>query len=359
METVTKTSLNRITSIDALRAVVLLGILLVHACNYFGFQVPEPTTLSDRIINRFITGFLSNRCNTIFSILFGVSFYLILRNPLNTSKKFVWRCFLLTLIGLFNKIFYTYDALMWYGICGMVLVTIRNLTPRNLLATSISLFIMGMVLAKYKIGDLVFGEKLTERYYNGVTLFQVMSYKYAVVDYLRIVFNGGFFYTLCWFIIGYWLAKIGIIENLGKKITLKAVILFWSLFIADSLYILIWGNNKYVFYTNIIFATFAYSSTVIYAYYKITTIRKILNKLEPYGKLGLTNYSMQSILGVVLFTTFRLYQYQLTFIILIFFLFYVFQAIFSYVWLTYFRYGPIEYIWRVATERKRIELKKS
>ena len=358
MELSTKTSLDRITSLDALRAVILLGILLVHSCNYFGYQVPELTSLSDKVVNRLITGFLSNRCNTIFDILFGVSFYLILRNPQNSSTKFVWRCFLLMLIGLVNKIFYTYDALMWFGVCGMLLVTLRHLKPRYLLMTAIVLFIAKIILARYRFGDLIFGERIIERYTEGASLFQIVSYKYAVIDYLRMVFNGGFFHALSWFIIGYWIAKVGVVENLEKKVTWKFVLLFWSLFIVDSIIILIFGRNRLLFSLNIIFATFAYSSVVIYAYYNCKSIRRVLNKLEPYGKMGLTNYSMQNVLGVILFTTLHLYQYDLTFIIFIFLLFYVFQAIFSYVWLSYFRYGPIEYIWRVATERRKIELKK-
>ena len=106
----------RITSIDALRAFTLLGILLVHATNGFGLSYNGCFSTLDVLLNKGVKLFLVGKCNSIFAILFGVSFYLILRNPNNSSSKFVWRCVLLVFIGLINKAFYSFDALMWYGI---------------------------------------------------------------------------------------------------------------------------------------------------------------------------------------------------------------------------------------------------
>ena len=110
----------RIESVDALRSVVLFGILLVHVNGGFGFAFDASSfTMCDNILRSAIYFLLSNRCAPIFSMLFGVSFYLILRNPFYSSSKFIWRCLLLIGIGLFNKLFYTYDALMWYGLWGI------------------------------------------------------------------------------------------------------------------------------------------------------------------------------------------------------------------------------------------------
>lgn len=138
-------SRKRITSIDALRAFTLLGILIVHATNGFGLPYEKVLTsfldIYCLLLNEF---FLSSKCNTIFAILFGVSFYLILKNPKNSNAKFVWRCFLLALIGLFNKLFYTYDALMWYGICGMVLVLFRNFKPKYIIICCIGLLLISI-----------------------------------------------------------------------------------------------------------------------------------------------------------------------------------------------------------------------
>lgn len=121
----------RINSIDALRGATLLGILLVHVNGGFGYQFDTASfSLYEKGLRGVIYILLSNRCAPIFSMLFGVSFYLILRNPSYNSSKFLWRCILLICIGLFNKLFYTYDALMWYGLWGIMLLPMRN-TPQK------------------------------------------------------------------------------------------------------------------------------------------------------------------------------------------------------------------------------------
>ena len=151
---------NRITSIDALRGIVLLGILIVHTAGLFGFasnSYPFFTEM-DLYLQRCINLLLSGRCNIVFSILFGVSFYLILKNPQFSSKKFAWRCFLLIICGMIIKIFYTYDALMWYGIMGIILIIFRYQNPRILIVSFILFYLLSILLMKFSLGYLIFGE---------------------------------------------------------------------------------------------------------------------------------------------------------------------------------------------------------
>lgn len=149
----------RITSIDALRAVILLGILLVHINGMFGWgNIAQNATIVGQYSSEGILFWLTNRCAAVFAILFGVSFYLILLNPTYTTKKFVWRCFLLALIGLFNKIFYTSDALFWYGIWGMVLAGFRNLSVRKLWILFFGIFVLNLgIIYAIDLRELVFG----------------------------------------------------------------------------------------------------------------------------------------------------------------------------------------------------------
>ncbi len=350
----------RITSIDALRAVTLLGIIIVHTLNGFGFKYELGFIGLDKFLASFIKLFLSHKCNTIFSLLFGISFYLILRNPSNSTSKFVWRCFLLMIIGIFNKFFYTYDALMWYGLCGICLAPIRYLKPRNIFLVFIFLTLMRLALRPYHIGNLIWGEASMSRYGADFSLTEIISYPSAIIDYLRIVFNAGIFGTLSLFVLGYWFARIGVIDNLKDNVTNKAVFIFWLLYISSFGLFYLFGKNSFLSTFNNYMATFAYSSTIIYLYYHAKSIRSVLEKLEPYGKLGLTNYSMSSICGVLLMGAYglNLCHKSLFLALIIFLIFYLIQAIFSFYWIKYFRYGPMEYVWRVLTERKFIELKK-
>lgn len=351
----------RITSLDALRAFTLLGILIVHANGGFGLPYERVNiTFLDYFFNHLNDFLLAEKCNTIFAVLFGVSFYLILRNPKNSSVKFVWRCFLLLLIGLFNKIFYTYDALMWYGFWGMFLVLFRNLKPKILISLCFGLIIVSLFLAKFQIGTHLFGPANECRYGADKTILDVLTYPNAVEDYLRVILDSGVLQTFVKFLFGYWIAKIGFIEHIEERLTKRVLIIVWLAFIV--LFIVSYWLYRNNIQSNLIetfnnySASVAYASALLYAYYHSRRCNQVLKFFEPYGRLGLTNYSVGGILGVVFINEFGLglYKYEVSIIVAFFVAFFLLQAVFSYYWLRYFTYGPMEYVWRVATERKRI-----
>lgn len=120
----------RIGVIDFYRAFALFGIVIVHAYGNVFSHVDSDYTNFEVFLRNIVSLLLSDRCNTIFNLLFGVSFYLILKNPQNTSGKFIWRCLLLCLFGIFNMYFYWGDVLLLYGLCGILLTAFRNAPPR-------------------------------------------------------------------------------------------------------------------------------------------------------------------------------------------------------------------------------------
>lgn len=344
----------RITSIDALRAITLLGILLVHTAGLFGYGHPlnaDDLSFIGGDLRTLINISLANRCAKIFSILFGVSFYLILRNPQNTTRKFIWRCFLLCLMGLLNKIFYTYDALMWYGLCGIILAAFRNFSARNLLVLFLLLYASSFILSEYKLGTLFFGEVDYSRYEAASSLMNIIHYPLyrSVCDYLTVVFNGGIFNTLSYFVLGYFFAKAGIIENMKEKITGKIVCVSFCAYLALMFgYYLV--KAHWMIFSGYFVGAIFYAAFIIFVYNRYS---RYFHFLEPYGKLGLTNYSLQGILGVTLFSTFILpLRLNFGYAFLIALAIYVFQVVFSLLWLKKFRYGPLEWVWRCLTNLK-------
>ena len=90
---------------------------------------------------------------------------------------------------------------------------------------------------------------------------------------------------------------------------------------------------------------------------KISLFQSLLNILRPYGRMSLTSYIFQSFLGVFIFYGFGLGLYNylgpalsmgMGVMILLFLL------IFSNVWFRYFRYGPVEWLWRALTYKKTL-----
>jgi uncharacterized protein len=84
-------------------------------------------------------------------------------------------------------------------------------------------------------------------------------------------------------------------------------------------------------------------------------MQKTLSWLAPYGRMALTNYVFQSLIGTFLFFNWGLgYMGQLRNIelLLIAFLIIGAQMIISFYWMKKFKYGPIEWLWRSLTYLK-------
>lgn len=349
----TPTASNRIGSVDSVRAIILLGIFLVHAMNGFGFRILECIHgRLDSFVWTIISMFLAHKCAIVFNIMFGISFYFMLKKPDYPSSKFVWRCVLLFLFGAFNKLFYTYDALCWYAIWGIVLTQFRNLTPKQLLCSAIILRILavfiGLLVGHYSLIDY-FPENT--RYFFGMSFWDLISYPQAYIDYLGAVIGGGLLGGLSNFTIGYCIGKSGLIEKLERVITLKVVLAFLCL------YVIFLFSSRYQTYTSSLLSLSAggfYATCIIYAYYHINFLKPLLRYLEAYGKLGLTNYSAQSVFGVLLLLFYgnKILSYGFTTLVVIVLAFYVLQVVFSNIWLRKFKYGPLEYIWRSLTDKK-------
>jgi uncharacterized protein len=79
---------------------------------------------------------------------------------------------------------------------------------------------------------------------------------------------------------------------------------------------------------------------------------KVLSKLIPFGKMGLSNYVLQSIVGSTLYYKygFGLYQYTgATVCLIIGVVLFVLNVVFCNWWLQQHDKGPLEYIWHKLT----------
>jgi uncharacterized protein len=81
--------------------------------------------------------------------------------------------------------------------------------------------------------------------------------------------------------------------------------------------------------------------------------------LAAVGRMALTNYIMHTVVATTIFGIFRQYalwdRYELYYLVLAI---WIFQMVFSPIWLKYFRFGPLEWIWRWLTYGKRPQFRK-
>jgi len=86
-------------------------------------------------------------------------------------------------------------------------------------------------------------------------------------------------------------------------------------------------------------------------FYK-TNLQKYLMKISPYGRMSLTMYITQSIMGSFIFYNWGLGMYEKLGITASLFVgigLFIIQYTFCYFWFKRFNHGPLEYIWKKAT----------
>jgi uncharacterized protein len=78
--------------------------------------------------------------------------------------------------------------------------------------------------------------------------------------------------------------------------------------------------------------------------------RTFLAPLGYTGRMALTNYLGQTIIALILMRGFGLFEtFTLSIGLIICIAVYALQILFSFYWLRFFRFGPLEWIWRSIT----------
>ena len=96
--------------------------------------------------------------------------------------------------------------------------------------------------------------------------------------------------------------------------------------------------------------------------YQMKGIGKCLDLMTPYGRMGLTNYEFQNIIGSILFSMWGLSAlfggWSAGQLFILGLVIYAVQILISKYWLKYYLYGPFEWLWRSATYCKWLPFKK-
>lgn len=99
----------------------------------------------------------------------------------------------------------------------------------------------------------------------------------------------------------------------------------------------------------------------IFLLFQYDAARRLLAPLGAVGRMALTNYLLQTVITVWLFWGFGLGWYgrfgagRVEIVALLVF---AAQAVFSILWLRYFRYGPVEWLWRCGTYWKMLPMRR-
>ena len=394
----------RYAILDILRGFALLGIVLANFPEFslYTFLSPEaassmPSAGADRVV-RWLQGiFVDGKFYTIFSLLFGVGFSIILSNAQKRGadglRIFYRRMLILLLIGFLHLMFiWSGDILMLYALMGMLLPLFRNMSDRGLLGCAAVLLLLPVLVdsvteaagvslsapavslqqkycARYGITDENFAYWLRDAgSYREVFEFLVQG---ACVRMQEFIEGNRYFKVLGLFLIGFCIGRRRLYAGISqyrpqlRRIAIAGLALGLP---CSALYV--WGSlNSHPFglglHSLTYFASayplgFAYVALICLLYLRRPQLRCFRVLASP-GRMALTNYIFQSVFGMLIFYGFGLgfgASVGLSCVALIAFVVYLFQASFSSLWISRFNFGPLEWLWRMLTYGRTFPLRR-
>ncbi len=380
----------RLHVVDALRGFAIVSIMLLHNIEHFDFYF-QPTDLPSWMVtldkNIWDTLFFlfGGKSYAIFALLFGLTFFIQFNSQEKKGNdyraRFAWRLLILLGFGIINSAFYQGDILSFYALIGFFIIPFARLNTKVVFITAIILmlqpyewinFFLALQNPNIKMSDPVswsyFG-KMSE-YIAGPSLIKTLignltNGRTAVV--LWTWENGRVFQTLSLFLLGMLAGRRSLfyasIENkiFWLKIFTASVILFIPLFYIKT-NMKSWITSEAVLrplltiettWSNLAFMIVLVSGFVLL--FQQTLFHRILNLFSPLGRMSLSNYLFQSILGSFIYYGFGLGLYQYTgatYALLIGIVLAVLQGMFSAWWMKRHTQGPLETIWHKLTWMK-------
>jgi uncharacterized membrane protein YeiB len=143
------TNNSRITVVDCLRGFALFGLFILHMVEYFElfWHAPEWGWVHDTVF--FLFG---GKAYAVFSLLFGLSFFIIMDNQarrgVDFRGRFAWRLALLLALGYLHGLLYSGDILQVLALSGFLLILIYPLSTRWILAIAAACLLQPVLLTQ-------------------------------------------------------------------------------------------------------------------------------------------------------------------------------------------------------------------
>lgn len=323
-------------------------------------------------------------------------------------RRLLW----LLLFGLFNAFILQWfgDILYAYAICGLFLFPFRKLKARHLLYLAILFMFFGVLQGTYRwhVANKIRVEgeqalalekkhiKLTSDQEDARKAWIGYQEKHKIENvrkeaekdiskvrqagYFRLMnyylpnnaemessmlYGGTFFDVMPMFFLGMALFKSGVITGkrskkfywiltacclpVGMAINYMNLKTFIAINFDPSLLLPRLKMNLYQ--PHRMLQSVAYMSLIILVY-KYGLLQSLWRWLSRVGQMAFTNYLMQSIICSIIFFGYgfglfgKLQRYQEYYVVVAI---WIFQIIFSNVWMRYYRFGPFEWLWRSLT----------
>lgn len=393
---------DRIAVIDVLRGLAVGGILIGNLQWFSGYgwlpaSLASLNPATDQLTRFLVHAFVEGKFYSIFSFLFGFGFALQIASAEERgdteARLFKRRLLWLFVIGVMHAILlWAGDILSVYALMGFLLLLFRRKSEKSLLkwaaillAAPVAFYVLSYVLfVAFAPPDVVtqINAMQFEMWNNAMHTVPNGSFTQIFGDYnLNMLFGRwmGLMMQmrlpkiLAMFLLGVYAYRIGVFQNPEQHKPLIRRVMIYGL--------------SFGLILNVIFASFAKSEAdfpptpagivgvAAYAYgvpalalgiaallvtlWQSGVFKRVFALLAPVGRMAMTNYLLQTVACVTLFYGYgfglfgRFGAAGSTAIGLAIF---ASQIALSRMWLRFFRYGPMEWIWRQLTYGRRLSL---
>ncbi|ETS29406.1 hypothetical protein BB987_09760 [Photorhabdus temperata] len=370
----------RIDSLDSVRGLAILGILLL---NISGFALPSAAYLNpgyngsasatDLIIWSVLSIFAQGKFLCIFAFLFGATLELLL------PRGKVWnypRLIILALIGgIHGILFWDGDILLSYSLAGFFSFHLisQNSTSSRLFMQGAVFYLIGLVLL-FILGFFSRGESndawrptefhmLYETFWKTGGGWLAVEERFNQVMLMMVML----FVQYGWQLIGIMLCGAGLVRNGWLKGEFpvsyyrNVALLLIPLSVAVQIFsvALQYAHDWDYFWSGIVgyilselvipFQALGYMA-LIYGFWPVIAYWRINRWFRQVGRMAMSNYLLQTLICTVLFYHFGLFG-QFSRLELLAFIPFIWtvNVLFSCWWLRRHRQGPSEWLWRNLT----------
>jgi uncharacterized protein len=393
---------SRYEIVDIVRGFALFGVLLanmVWTSQFFSVTDIQRAELStadiDPSVSLIVYMLVDGKFYTLFAMLFGLGFAMQLSRANDIGRNvlpvYCRRLAILFFIGVGHALLLWFgDILHVYALVGFILILFRDKSDRFILSWAVGLALLtslspliDWVTTIGNWGDSVLQDQSMASRFAALT-----NGNWADVVSVNWVFNRnaylrpdlGFDSTIYWYLSVLWKFLVGfvagrrmLLQNADENIDVFRRIFPWAatigiignayLSVSEWIYDLSISGSpspvillSWVLVEISMFAlSMAYLSGLVILYRRPGWHDKIA-VFAPVGKMALTNYLMQSFFMVFLFYGFGLSllgNVGVSFCVVLSVILFGFQVVISRWWLTRFRFGPMEWVWRSMTYGER------
>jgi len=371
------TKSSRLEIVDGLRGYALFGLFLVHMTGYFELYNarPVPSLVQDTVLWLFL-----GKSFSLLAVCFGFSFFIMMdgarRRGQPFAARFAWRLAILFVIGLLHSLIYRGDIIAVLATAGFILIPFDRIrSNRTLLIVAIFLLLQPFLIIRILAGlagyDWAWAEPLF--YDDGGAMRPSLFGTFGELLQANIVagkFSKWAFYIetgriveiLGLYLVGLVLGRVRFFAEPESFARAR----LWALILAIALIIPLsyirplacCHSRGPVYWADVMVSGWIDLSGMVISLLVFLQLwlwggDRILRTLVAPGRMTLTLYIGQSLVFVPVYYGFGLHLWdritQPEALILGLAAFAA-QLIFATIWFRHFHYGPLEWLWRVATK---------